>query len=304
MLECMRADEAPPRFTSPVAWEVFAEACTLLGLPGEDTELLRLGENAIFRLAGKPLVLRIGRSLARLPLMELELCVARWLDNAGVPVARPYDGVTQPTVVGNHPVSVWHLVAQGTPRPGVADLAVLLRQVHALHECPCPVPQWDPLTQAERRLLASAELDNGDQAMMLDRCHELRDRLGKVKFALPTGFMHGDAYPGNLLGQAGNAVLTDFEAAATGPREWDLIGTAVTRTRFGLPAEAYQEFCDLYGFNVMTWDGYPVLRDIRELYMTSWLIQNLADRQAVADEAALRIASIRDRDTTREWHVF
>ncbi len=54
-LECMRVDETlSPPSTSSVAWKVLGEACGLLGLSGEDAELLRLGENVIFGLTGSP----------------------------------------------------------------------------------------------------------------------------------------------------------------------------------------------------------------------------------------------------------
>ena len=34
----------------------------------------------------------------------------------------------------------------------------------------------------------------------------------------------------------------DFEAAAVGPREWDLLPTAVAVERYGLAEERYREF--------------------------------------------------------------
>lgn len=297
-------EPSEPKFTTSTAQDLLKKACSRLGLPHEGAELLRFGENAIFRLAGKPLVVRIGRSIEKLPIVSRELCVARWLDDEGVPVARPFDGVAQPVVIDDHPVSVWHLVEAGRHGPGVEELAVLLRQVHALGACPCDLPALDPLSLAERRLQAATELADSDRAFLLSRCDELRQKFVGLRFALPVGMVHGDAHTGNLLGEAGHAVLTDFEAVANGPREWDLATLAMARSRFGLPADAYQRFIDLYGFDVMTWDGYDTLREIRELYMTAWLIQNLAEGSLVADEVALRIATIRNGDTTREWHAF
>jgi hypothetical protein len=99
-------------------------------------------------------------------------------------------------------------------------------------------------------------------------------------------------------------VLLDFEAVAVGPREWDLVPTAVARERFRLSEEHYREFAATYGFDVRTWPGYPVLREIRELTMTTWLMQNVAESAAVAAEFALRVASLRERDTRRVWTAF
>ena len=70
-------------------------------------------------------------------------------------------------------------------------------------------------------------------------------------------------------------MLLDFESAAIGPREWDLLPTAIAVERYGLPEEQYQEFAGTYGFDVRAWAGYPVLREIRELTMTTWIMQNI-----------------------------
>ncbi|GLW32997.1 hypothetical protein Areg01_59350 [Actinoplanes regularis] len=121
---------------------------------------------------------------------------------------------------------------------------------------------------------------------------------------LPQGFIHGDAHTGNLLGGAGHAFLTDFEMTAVGPREWDLAPIAVSHCRMGLDETGYGRFVELYGFDVTKWAGFDVLRQVRELGMITWLAQNLGEGQVVVDEVALRIASIRNGDTSREWHAF
>ena len=273
-------------------------------MSSEDAELIRLGENAIFRLHDKPLVVRIGRAPEKLPVVRQELCVARWLADRRVPVTCPYEGVTQPIVLDGHPVSVWHLVVPGEPRPGVVDPAALLRQIHALGDCPCELQPLDPLATAVQRLHHAHALAEQDRKFLLERTSELRQAFRELTFALPQGFIHGDAHTGNLLGMAGRAVLSDFEAVAIGPREWDLTAIAMAQTRFGLPAATYRRFVDGYGFDVTTWSGYPVLRKMRELYMTAWLAQNLGHGPDVAAEVNLRITSIRNGDTTSAWHPF
>ncbi len=45
-------------------------------------------------------------------------------------------------------------------------------------------------------------------------------------------------------------MLLDFEAAAIGPREWDLLPTAIATERYGLEEEQYRQFADAYGFDV------------------------------------------------------
>jgi hypothetical protein len=231
-------------------------------------------------------------------------CAWRVDNSEEVPVARPYDGVTQPMVVMDHPVSVWGLVEAGDESPGVEDLARLLRRVHGLSNGPCDVPELDPLVHAEPRISGIAGFSCDDRAFLSEWCERMREEYKSLEFALPQGFVHGDAHTGNLLGGAGRAVLTDFEMTAIGPREWDLTPIAVAHARMGLGDARYRRFVNLYGFDVTEWAGFGVLRQIRELDMIAWLAQNLGESQAVVDEVALRIASIRDGDTDREWHAF
>ena len=74
-------------FSSSIAQPVLRKACKRAGLSGDNAQLLRIGENAIFQLASAPIVVRIGRSADRLPRVQREVCVARWLADAEVPPA-------------------------------------------------------------------------------------------------------------------------------------------------------------------------------------------------------------------------
>jgi hypothetical protein len=74
--------------------------------------------------------------------------------------------------------------------------------------------------------------------------------------------------------------------------------------RYGLPEQRYQEFAAAYGFDVRGWAGYPVLREVRELTMTTWIMQNIGESPATAEEFALRVGSLRDRDSERAWNFF
>jgi len=86
-------------FSSSAVLPVLREACSQAGLASEDAQLLRLGENAIYRLAAAPVVVRIARSADRLSRVEKELCVARWLATAGIPTVRVHEQIRQPLLV-------------------------------------------------------------------------------------------------------------------------------------------------------------------------------------------------------------
>lgn len=291
-------------FSSSAVLPVLHAACQQAGLDSDGAELLRLGENAIYRLASAPVAVRIARSADRLPRVERELCVARWLAAAKVPTVRVVEEIGQPLLVDGHPVSFWHAVTGGHPVPTHLDLARLLAAFHALPGCPCDLAAFEPLRTSEARLAAATSVDLADRDFLRDRCTELKEQFGRLEFALPVGPIHGDAHTSNLLTDHGQVVLLDFEASAYGPREWDLLPTAIAVERYGLAEDWYRQFADIYGFDVRTWPGYPALREIRQMTMTTWIMQNVGESPAVAAEFALRVASLRERDFERAWNFF
>ena len=295
--------DAAEEFSSSAVFPTLRKACALAGLSSDSAELLRLGENAIFQLAA-PVVVRIARSEDRLQRVRRELCVARWLATAGVPSVRVFEKVDQPLLVDGRPVTFWHAVTGGDPVPTHVDLAHLLAAFHHAPDCPCELASFDPLGPSASRLSKAESVDPGDRDFLEARCAVLNDQLQQLTFALPPGPIHGDAHTSNLLTDRGQVVLLDFESAAIGPREWDLLPTAIGVERYGRPEEQYREFADAYGFDVRTWPGYLVLREVRELTMTTWIMQNIAESAATAAEFALRVKSLRERDFARAWHFF
>ena len=165
-------------------------------------------------------------------------------------------------------------------------------------------PAFEPFRISESRLAKADGVETSDLDFLRHRIADLKRQFAHLGFALPVGPIHGDAHTRNLLTDHGQVVLIDFEAAAIGPREWDLLPTSIAVQRYGLPEERYQEFAAAYGFDVRTWDGYPVLREIREVTMTTWIMQNVLESKAIADEFALRVACLRERDSERSWHFF
>ena len=299
-----RVPDAATAFSASAVLPVLHKACQQARLSSEGAELLRLGENAIYRLATDPVVIRIARSPDRLPRVERELCTARWLAAADVPAVRVYEEADQPLLVDGHPVSFWHSVTGGEPTPTHTDLARLLAAFHSLPDCPCDLATFDPLQTSESRLATPANISPDDRDFLHARCSDLNHQFQHLDFALPSGPIHGDAHTRNLLTDRGQVVLLDFEAVANGPREWDLLPTAIAVERYGLAEGSYLQFATTYGFDVRKWPGYPILREIRELTMTTWIMQNIGESQAAAAEFALRVASLRERDFERAWNFF
>jgi thiamine kinase-like enzyme len=166
------------------------------------------------------------------------------------------------------------------------------------------MPGFEPLRTSQWRLADATGVDQDDGEFLTARCAELNRELQHLDFALPRGPIHGDAHTNNLLTDRGQVVLLDFEASAIGPREWDLLPSAIGVERYGRPEQQYQEFAETYGFDVRSWAGYPVLREVRELTMTTWIMQNVGESPAIAAEFAVRVASLRERDSGRAWTYF
>lgn len=237
------------------------EVLTAAGLPG-GAELLALGENAVFGVGD--LVVKVGRDATVHPELreraEREVAVAQWLAASGVPAVRAAE--PRARLVGGHPVTLWHRLPEAVRPPEPRDLAPLLIQVHAL---PAPegftLPRRELLGGVERWLrLAGDAIDPADADYLRGR----RDGFAKAAAALvphlPPGPLHGDALPRNVHVGPGGPVLVDLETFSADLREHDLVVLALSRDRYGLPAEAYDAFTAAYGWDVRAWEGCAVLR--------------------------------------------
>ena len=250
---------------------------------------------------------RIARTVDYLPDIETEVAAARWLESVAFPAVRLAGPADQPVVADGRVVTFWELVSERTEYGTVAELAVLLRWLHGLvPPSSLVLPELRPFARVDARI-SGAELAVEDRAFLRARLAELRESYARLEFVLPAGPVHGDANIGNIIRRQsdGVAILIDLDGFAAGPREWDLVLTAMYFERFGWhTAQEYREFVAGYGFDVMSWPGYPVLRDVRELLMVAWLAQNTRETPEIAAEVARRIEDLRSGDGRRDWAPF
>jgi hypothetical protein len=291
-------------FSTQVADAVFQATCERLDLDTSASQMLRLGENAIYSLERYELVIRIARSPQRLERVKRELCMARWLHDVGIPGVEVDEDFEQPIIVDGFPVTFWKLIHAIGPKPRHPDLAALLARLHSFTDSPCKFPSFDPLGLVRTRIASAHGLSEDDRNFLLGHHHELAERYKQLQFALPVGPIHGDAWPGNLLRDENGVRLLDFEMTGYGPREWDLMPTVIAMSRYGLPKADYEAFSQTYGFDVTQWSGYTTLRDIREMTMTTWLMQNVLESPEIQEEFQVRLDSIRRRDYDRAWRIF
>jgi aminoglycoside phosphotransferase (APT) family kinase protein len=300
----MTEDSQADRFTSAEAQATLEEACRDAGMRSEGAELMRLGENAIFRLAHDQVVVRIARSIDVLADAQKEVAVASWLRDAGIPGAEPAK-CEQPIIARGRPVTFWRLIADSGTKATIADLGAILRRLHALPvPASLPLPELDMFGRVAERIDAG-DLAEADRTFLADRLRSLQDQYQDLHFEFPPSAVHGDAHQSNLIKQPDGAViLIDFERFAFGHPETDLSMTATEYLIGWHTDERYAEFVRAYGQDVTDWEGFPVLHAINELKMTTWLMQNKGESDRIADEFRRRFASLHDSDAPRDWQPF
>ncbi len=297
-----RGDDVASHFTAASTRAILAAACADLRIESADAVLLRHGENAVYRLAHDPLVARIARH-PDVPRREVE--VARWLTRAALPAVRLAEEAVQLRVIDGRVVTWWALVVESRQKPTFTDLAVMLRRLHDLPEpTTFALPQFDPMPRVLGRLEAAGDaVAEPDRRFITGRHSELRRTYEAMSFDLDPGPIHGDAHLGNLMRREdGTVVLIDLEAFAWGPREWHASVFAAAYSAFEwMDSAEYRRCVDAYGWDPLTWSGFPAMRAIRELNMVTWLLQRAGESPEVDEEIARRLADLRNDDLPRRW---
>lgn len=293
------------QFGRESAAAVLQRACRRVGMSAAGAQLVRLGENAIFRLADVPVIVRIGRNMGHWDDAMKEVAVSRWLATAELRAARTCS-VDQPLEVDGHPVTFWRFVEGRRGNPDdVGDLGRILRRLHHL---PRPdhfdLPPEDVLGRVRPRI-ERAQISRADRAFLLKRLSELRTAVEQLAFPLPRSVIHGDAHVQNLLVDDGAVTLIDFERFAYGQPEWDLSMTATEylTAKWWTPTQ-YEQFAQAYGFDITSWDGFEVLRQVHEIKMTTWLMQNVAESKDIKEEYDRRMQTIATGRNDLPWTPF
>ncbi|MGH3897666.1 MAG: phosphotransferase enzyme family protein [Pseudonocardiaceae bacterium] len=293
----------PMNWTVTEARRAATAMCELAGLHGVAPELLRFGNNAVFGI-GEAHVVRVMRPTTSEADVQREIELAREFARLDVPAVRLADLTAQQPLKAHDCLgTAWERLKEPDHGSLYGPFGQLLRTFHQrTTQLRLPLEPWRPLASSDRRL---AELPGyytpEDIAMLTRWSRQIAVELDQVKPVLPGGVIHGQAEVGNVLLHAGNPVLIDFERVAIGPWEWDLIDTAVTVTRFGLPEQRYLNFADAYGFDVRAWNGYEIYRRLWELRATTWFMQNGQHSREAAREVEVRLQTWRDEDPDTRW---
>jgi hypothetical protein len=292
-------------FDADEAEAILRRACAVADLNPDGIEILRLGDHAVFRVAGGRIISRVGRGADRIASVRREVAVALWLADQEYPAARLVTDDEQPIVIEDHPVTFWEGLADGDTYASTAEMGVLLRRLHELESPPFSLPRLQPFEKVVSRLEYAA-IPESTRAFLRSMATDLEAEYGRLEYSLPSGHIHGDFNVGNVLRDAaGYPRVIDLDGFTTGPREWDLMQTAMYYDSFGWHTEAeYADFVAGYGFDVREWAGYAVLRSVRELLMVTWLSQNAGANPRAADEVEKRVATLRSGASRRGWAPF
>lgn len=297
-----QGDQLVGPFTPSATRSILMAACGEVGLDGTDAVLLRHGENAVYRLVQHPVVTRIARH-ADVP--RREVAVAAWLASSDFPTVRLYDGPDQLLTIDGRVITWWDLIVEAPETPTFEDLASVLRRLHDLSPpTTTMLPVFDPMPRLLGRLTAAgASVAESDREFLVGRHAELCAAYDSLPFELEPGPIHGDAHLGNLMRRKdGTVILIDLEAFAWGPREWDASVFAAAHAVFGWMGEAeYRRCVERYGWDPLTWSGFPTMRAIRELNMVTWLMQRAGESDVVDEEIARRLADLRNDELPRQW---
>ncbi|MGH8877058.1 MAG: phosphotransferase enzyme family protein [Stackebrandtia sp.] len=290
-------------FTPENTRAVLATVCRDVGLDPGGAYLMRHQTAAVYCLRRHPIVVKIARPETSLVEVERTLALTAWLATTAIPSITTAD-VPQPvTHAGCHTVFWRYLAQPANRRITAAHLGALLRKLHQTPEPPVVMPRLDAVAAIRRSLRSSRILSDTDRAFLTTYAEALFERLPHLECSLPSGLIHGDPQHRNALWDDQTPVLADWDSAAAGAREWDLITVEVHCRRFGYAETEYTAFADAYGYDVRDWDGYGLMRDVRELRMITTNARKSPPGSPTAHEVHRRIQALKNQKPDTTWSI-
>jgi aminoglycoside phosphotransferase (APT) family kinase protein len=296
---------APPLvggFTELEVHRILDTACRLAGLDPTGATLLRGHTNAVFRLRESPVVVKIARRGTCPTQVQRTVQLVEWLAGLDFPTA-PLHPVQQPVVVDGQSATFWTHLPQPDHPVRAQQLARPLRMLHQLPHPPFRIRELDTVGAIRRSLEMITVLPAEDVDYLSYRLDHLEKLLADLSFVLPSALLQGDPQHRNALHDGARAVLCDWDTTSFGTPELDLVTIEIHCRRFGYGRAHYEAFARAYGFDVTDWDGYPVLRDLRELRMITTNAKRAAPGSFTHEEVSRRVEGLRRDAHGLRWRI-
>ncbi len=298
-------DKAAQGFTEARTRELLFKACCETGLNPDGAKLLRHQTNAVYLLESDRTVVKIARPDYDIEHVKRTVDLTRWLLGQGFPTV-PLCDIAQPVIADGSAVTFWRYLPQTYPI-SAADIAEPLRRLHKLPAPPLTavpeLPRLDAVSAIRYSIDREHILSEDDHGFLLERCESLKAVLNELRYERHPCLLHGDPQHGNALRDGLGTVLCDWESAVIGPSEWDLVTIEIHCRRFSHPPETYSAFCRIYGRDIREWDGFPWLRDLRELRMIATNARKSASNSRGAAEVRQRVAQLQLTGPAGRWSI-
>ncbi|WP_280483880.1 phosphotransferase family protein [Nocardia farcinica] len=287
-----------------------ATVCRIFGMNSRGARQLHHRSNAVYLLPGEDgrgVIVRLAPDTdLRRQRATTAVAVTHWLsEQATEPIGlQPLSG-DQPVFAAGAVATFWPYCPTTTPAT-LTDVATLLRRLHSQPVPPFAVPEYRPL----HRLREALDLDDArhepalpadDRQWVRNRTEELVEAYRATDFPLGIGVVHADAHTENVVWTGNAYVLIDWDQSCIGPRELDLIGGLPDH--FQRPEPERRGFLGAYGYDLLRWPGWRLLRDIAELHSIASYIRLAPHKPSAAEQLEVRVRSLRLGDRRTLWRA-
>ncbi|GAA2001273.1 aminoglycoside phosphotransferase family protein [Catenulispora subtropica] len=287
-------------------------ACGLRGINPAGARLLHNYSNTIFHLPADDVLVRITVGPADIERVRLTQAVTGWLARThDFPATAPYRAVEPVRLADGAVASFWEYHQQPQQLEYTsADLAALLRRLHQIDDNgqPSGIGSWQPLTSLETALaenIPDTVLPADDLIWLKQEITAVREELADVRWELPYGLIHGDAWAGNLLARDRSTALLlgDWDWVSIGPREVDLVPTWHAARRYGRDTAWTQAFAETYDYELSDSPGFETLMRMRDFMQLTGPLRHSATQPRYRDALRQRLDGIRSGDRAGHWRT-
>lgn len=271
-------------------------ACAQARIPAEEVEPIRVRDNAVLRVVGASVVVRVHEPGAW-GTATRELRVADWMRSHRVAAPEPL--VPDPVPVGDRPVTFWEDLGAG----GAAGAAATGRMLRTLHGLRVPshlgLPRFELPNFAAR--VRQALTDDDSKAWLNRYADEVTRRWHAIEWPTEWRVIHGDPSPANTMQTPRGDHVVDLESCCVGPAEWDQATIALQTDTMVDPPSRWETFRQAYGADVTEWPGYQVIRDARRLQLCLFALRHADLSDHARKQANYRLECLRGVRGSHHW---